>query len=118
MSKVKFSWSRVDAFFSLLGAFCIPPLYIGCNPFSLSVDSYILCLPIYIYIYSLIIRIPRTCISITMKFINEVINGGVTIIPFVLMNRVCVPKKRKGICPFYRVSKGHQVFNRQSHDQA
>ena len=43
----------------------------------------------------------RTCISITMKFINEVVNkwnkivkGGVTIILFVVMNLVCVPKKR------------------------
>ena len=37
----------------------------------------------------------RTCISITMKFINEVVNGGVTIILFVVTNLVCVPKKRK-----------------------
>ena len=29
-----------------------------------------------------------------MKFINEVVNGGVTIILFVVMNLVCVPKKR------------------------
>ena len=36
----------------------------------------------------------RTCISITMKFINEVVNGGVTIILFVVTNLVCVPKKR------------------------
>lgn len=36
----------------------------------------------------------RTCISITMKFINEVVNGGVTIILFVVTNIVCVPKKR------------------------
>jgi hypothetical protein len=43
-------------------------------------------------------------ISITMKFINEV--GGVTIILFVVTNLVCVPKKRKGICPFFGVSKG------------
>ena len=35
----------------------------------------------------------RICISITMKFINEVVNGGVTIILFVT-NLVCVPKKR------------------------
>lgn len=48
----------------------------------------------------------RTCIFITMKFINEVVNGGVTIILFVVTNLVCVPKKRKGICPFFRVSKG------------
>ena len=34
----------------------------------------------------------RTCISITMKFI--VVNGGVTIILFVVTNLVCVPKKR------------------------
>jgi len=36
----------------------------------------------------------RTCISITMKFINEVVNGRVTIILFVVTNLVCVPKKR------------------------
>lgn len=36
----------------------------------------------------------RTCISITMKFINEVVNGGVSIILFVVTNLVCVPKKR------------------------
>ena len=36
----------------------------------------------------------RTCISITMKFINEVVNHGVTIILFVVTNLVCVPKKR------------------------
>jgi len=29
-----------------------------------------------------------------MKFINEVFNGGVTIILFVVTNLVCVPKKR------------------------
>ena len=29
-----------------------------------------------------------------MKFINEVVNGGVTIILFVVTNPVCVPKKR------------------------
>ena len=29
-----------------------------------------------------------------MKFINEVINRGVTIILFVVTNLVCVPKKR------------------------
>ena len=50
-------------------------------------------------------RFGRTCISITMKFINEVVNGGVTIILFVVTNIVCVPKKRKGICPFFGVSK-------------
>lgn len=33
-------------------------------------------------------------ISITMKFINEVVKGGVTIILFVVTNLVCVPKKR------------------------
>ena len=33
-------------------------------------------------------------ISITMKFINEVVNGGITIILFVVTNLVCVPKKR------------------------
>jgi len=55
------------------------------------IASYKLCLGrIYIYF-----------ISITMKFINEVVNkwnkivkGGVTIILFVVMNLVCVPKKR------------------------
>ena len=39
----------------------------------------------------------RICISITMKFINEVVNGGVTIILSflcVVTNLVCVPKKR------------------------
>ena len=36
----------------------------------------------------------RTCISITMKFINEVVNGGVTIILFGVTNAVRVPKKR------------------------
>lgn len=36
----------------------------------------------------------RTWISITMNFINEVVNGGVTIILFVVTNPVCVPKKR------------------------
>ena len=36
----------------------------------------------------------RTCISITIKFINEVVNGRVTIILFVVTNLVCVPKKR------------------------
>jgi hypothetical protein len=41
-------------------------------------------------------------ISITMKFINEVVKGGVTIILFVVTNLVC----RKGICPFFGVSKG------------
>ena len=40
------------------------------------------------------------------KFINEVVNGGVTIILFVVTNLVCVPKKRKGICRFFGVSKG------------
>lgn len=30
----------------------------------------------------------------TMKFINEVVNGGLTIILFVVTNLVCVPKKR------------------------
>ena len=29
-----------------------------------------------------------------MKFINEVVNGGITIILFVVTNLVCVPKKR------------------------
>lgn len=40
-----------------------------------------------------------------MKFINEVVNGGVTVILFVVTNLVCVPK-RKGICSFFGVSKG------------
>lgn len=30
----------------------------------------------------------------TMKCINEVVNGGLTIILFVVTNLVCVPKKR------------------------
>ena len=29
-----------------------------------------------------------------IKFINEVVNGGVTILLFVVTNLVCVPKKR------------------------
>ena len=36
----------------------------------------------------------RTCISITIKLRNEVVNVGVTIILFVVTNLVCVPKKR------------------------
>lgn len=36
----------------------------------------------------------RTCISITMKFINEVITGGMTVILFGVTNLVGVPKKR------------------------
>ena len=49
----------------------------------------------------------RTCISITIKLRNEVVNVGVTIILFVVTNLVCVPKNlRKGICPFFEVSKG------------
>jgi len=41
----------------------------------------------------------RTCISITMKLINEneVVNGGVTIILFL----VCVPKKRNLSISFF-----------------
>lgn len=35
----------------------------------------------------------RACISSTMKFINEVVNDGFTIILFIVMNLVCVPKK-------------------------
>lgn len=35
-----------------------------------------------------------TCILITMKLINEVVNGGVTLLFFVVTNLVCVPKKR------------------------
>lgn len=42
-----------------------------------------------------------------MKFINEVVNGGVTIILFVVTNIVCVPKKRKGICPFFGGARKH-----------
>ena len=45
-------------------------------------------------------------ISITMKFINEVVNGGATIILFVVTNLVCVLFLRKEICPFFGVSKG------------
>lgn len=36
----------------------------------------------------------RICIFIIMKFINEVVNGRVIIIFFVVMNFVCVFKKR------------------------
>ena len=45
----------------------------------------------------------RTCISITMKLINEneVVNGGVTIILFL----VCIPKKRNLSILFFEVSK-------------
>ena len=44
----------------------------------------------------------RICISITMKFINEVVNGEITIILFVVTNLICVPiRKEKGICPFF-----------------
>ena len=42
-----------------------------------------------------------------MKFINEVVNGGVTSILFVVADLVCVPKKKKRNFPFFRVSKGH-----------
>ncbi|KAJ6827445.1 hypothetical protein M6B38_368785 [Iris pallida] len=44
----------------------------------------------------------RTCISISMKLINEneVVNGGVTIILFL----VCVPKKRNLSISFFEVS--------------
>jgi len=49
----------------------------------------------------------RTCISITIKLINEneVVNGGVTIILFVVTNLVCVPKKRNLSISFFEVSK-------------
>lgn len=46
----------------------------------------------------------RTCITITMKFLNEVVNGGVTIILFGVTNAVCVPKKRN--FSFLGVSRG------------
>ena len=35
------------------------------------------------------------CLSITMKFINEVVNGGITIILFVVTNLVCVPIRKE-----------------------
>ncbi|KAL3648277.1 hypothetical protein CASFOL_007701 [Castilleja foliolosa] len=44
--------------------------------------------------YSYKLCLGRTWISITMKFRNEVVNGGVTIILFVVTNLVCVLKKR------------------------
>lgn len=39
----------------------------------------------------------RTCISITMKFINEIVNRGVTILSFFFFFRYLarVPKKRE-----------------------
>ena len=43
----------------------------------------------------------RTCISITMKFINEVVNGRVTIILFVVTNLVCYIS-RKGKNNIYK----------------
>ena len=39
-----------------------------------------------------------------MKFINEVVNGGVTVILFGVTNLVCVPKKRN--LPIFRGLKG------------
>lgn len=42
-----------------------------------------------------------------MQFINEVLNGGVPIILFVVTNIVCVPKKRKkGNLSIFRSLKG------------
>ena len=38
----------------------------------------------------------RTCISITMKFINEIVNRGVTILSFFFFRYLArVPKKRE-----------------------
>lgn len=47
----------------------------------------------------------RTCISITMKFINEIVNRGVTILSFFFffLYLACVPKKRG---QFFGVLKG------------
>ena len=39
-----------------------------------------------------------------MNFINEVVNGGVTVILFVVTNPLCVPKKRN--LSFFRGLKG------------
>jgi hypothetical protein len=41
-----------------------------------------------------------------MKFINEVVNGGVTIIFFGVTNAVCVPKKKKRNLSIFRGLKG------------
>lgn len=40
-----------------------------------------------------------------MKYINELVNGGLTTILLVVMNLVCV--RQKGVCPFFGVTKGH-----------
>ena len=37
----------------------------------------------------------RTCISITMKFINKIVNRGVTILSFFFRYLACGPKKRE-----------------------
>lgn len=41
-----------------------------------------------------------------MKFINEVVNGGVTIILFVVTNLVCVPVPKKRNLSIFRGLKG------------
>ena len=41
-----------------------------------------------------------------MKFINEVVNGGVTIILCVVTNLVCVPKNKKRNLSIFRGLKG------------
>lgn len=41
-----------------------------------------------------------------MKFINEVVNGGVTILFFVVTNLVCVPKNKKRNLSIFEVSRG------------
>ena len=41
-----------------------------------------------------------------MKFINEVVNGGVTIILCVVTNLVCVPKNKKSNLSTFRGLKG------------
>ena len=48
----------------------------------------------------------RTCISITMKFINEVVNGGITIILFVVTNLVCVPIRKEKEFVHFSGSRG------------
>ena len=51
-------------------------------------------------------RFGRTCISITMKFINEVVNGGITIILFVVTNLVCVPIRKEKEFVHFSGSRG------------
>ena len=44
--------------------------------------------------------------SITMKFINEVVNGGITIILFVVTNLVCVPIRKEKEFVHFSGSRG------------